>query len=91
MELEGSRIPHDPETDAAVLVQARWVAVFSVIREAIEAANGTLEGVGDTEVPGAATRHSLTTTERYAHNMDRLEGKPERAVNDLVFETNSIN
>jgi integrase/recombinase XerC len=45
----------------------------------------TSDDVDIRDVQHALGHSQVTTTERYAHQMDRLEGKPEKAVNDLVF------
>jgi integrase len=37
------------------------------------------------DVQHALGHSQVTTTERYVHQMDRLSGKPEKAVNDSVF------
>ena len=37
------------------------------------------------DVQHALGHSQITTTERYVHQMDRLAGKPEKAVNDAVF------
>ena len=37
------------------------------------------------EVQHALGHSQVTTTERYIHTMDRLAGRPEKAVNDSVF------
>jgi site-specific recombinase XerD len=37
------------------------------------------------DVQRALGHNSVTTTERYVHNLERLEGRPEQIVNDAVF------
>jgi site-specific recombinase XerD len=37
------------------------------------------------DVQHALGHSQVTTTERYVHQNDRLQGKPEKAVNDIVF------
>jgi site-specific recombinase XerD len=37
------------------------------------------------DVQSALGHSQVTTTERYVHQSKRLEGKPEKAVNDMVF------
>ena len=55
------------------------------LRSAFAAIALTSDEVDLRDVQHALGHSQVTTTERYVHTMNRLSGRPEKAVNDIVF------